>query len=179
MAAAAVGEWRSGPTGWDSGARSWCVEQWRYCRQRRLAVYILSVLFQLQFDGSLVSQTTLGALAEHRRCCLLGWGVQVQALNVPGSAFDISRKGNWLAAGDSDGSVRVSLARWLGLISPVLRQAVQCYLLQHLLAVVQSHTVPGQEPPHPQQGSSWISLTACDSQVCLECPCFGPCEVYG
>lgn len=33
---------------------------------------------------------------------------QVQALNVPGSAFDISGQGNWLAAGDSDGTVRVS-----------------------------------------------------------------------
>lgn len=31
----------------------------------------------------------------------------VQALSVPGSAFDISRHGKWLAAGDSDGSVRV------------------------------------------------------------------------
>lgn len=37
--------------------------------------------------------------------------MQVQALDVPGSAFDISRKGNWLAAGDSDGNVRVSVAR--------------------------------------------------------------------
>jgi hypothetical protein len=42
---------------------------------------------------------------------LLVCGVQVQALDVPGSAFDISRKGNWLAAGDSDGHVRVSEAR--------------------------------------------------------------------
>lgn len=34
--------------------------------------------------------------------------VQVQALNWPGSAFDISKEGNWLATGDSEGNVRVS-----------------------------------------------------------------------
>jgi hypothetical protein len=34
-------------------------------------------------------------------------GVQVRALNWPGSAFDISKEGNWLATGDSEGNVRV------------------------------------------------------------------------